>query len=302
MPRSKTGPDNFIVPLNMNGLKGRMLYLPSRLRRSKPKNILMVYGQLSTIERWWGLARVFNTLGAVTMPDLPGFGGMDSFYKINKEPSIDNQADYLASFIKMRFKRSRFVLVGKSYGFIVITRMLQRYPDLSKQVELLISIEGYSDHEDFIFSKKRYYINLISSSILSRKLPALLFRSFALRPKVLKMFFTHNHQGSGRSDKELNEEIALWRLNDIRTHMYSTHELLIFTNCNKQVKLPIWHVSAKSYRFFNNHRVEQHFRVIFEDFLPLYFRPRFRSPLMFNDKSEALPLVPPKLRRAVKEA
>ena len=38
---------------------------------------------------------------------LPGLGGMDSFYSIGLKPSLDNMADYVASFIKLSYKRKK---------------------------------------------------------------------------------------------------------------------------------------------------------------------------------------------------
>lgn len=57
-----------------------------------------------------GLVQNFNDFGAVTMPDLPGFGGMESFHKIGKQATLDNYADYMAAFIKLRYRRKRLVL------------------------------------------------------------------------------------------------------------------------------------------------------------------------------------------------
>ena len=122
----------------MNGLQGRMLHLPAPKGRNR--EILLVYGHHSSLERWWGLAQVLNRYGAVTMPDLPGFGGMDSLYKIDKKPTIDNLADYLAAFVKMRYKRRRVTIIGMSFGFVVVTRMLQRFPELVKKVDVLTSL------------------------------------------------------------------------------------------------------------------------------------------------------------------
>src|SRR5690606_17925654 len=113
------------------------------------------YGRHSSIERVYGLAQALNNYGAVTVPDLPGFGGMDSFYKINEKPDIDTMADYLASVIKLRYARRRVILAGVSYGFAVITRMLQRYPDIAKKSDMLVGWAGFAHHEDFRFSKRR---------------------------------------------------------------------------------------------------------------------------------------------------
>src|SRR3990167_2869837 len=119
--------EEFIVPLNINGMKGRMLHLPTP--KNKKREILLVYGHHASLERMYSFARVMNRYGSVTMPDLPGFGGMDSFYKIGRKPTLDNMADYLASLIRLRYKNRRLSIAGFSFGFLVVTRMLQRYPD-----------------------------------------------------------------------------------------------------------------------------------------------------------------------------
>lgn len=133
----KTGqsPDEYIEPLNMNGLQGRVLHMPAP--KGRDKEILFVYGHHSSLERWFGLMQNLNRYAAVTMPDLPGFGGMDSFYKLGETATIDNLADYLASFIKMRYKRRKVIIVGMSFGFVVATRMLQR--SLSSRRKLICS-------------------------------------------------------------------------------------------------------------------------------------------------------------------
>ena len=79
--------DEFIVPLNVNGMRGRMLHLPAP-NKNKTKEILLVYGHHASLERMYSFAQVINKYGIVTMPDLPGFGGMDSFYKIGKRQNI----------------------------------------------------------------------------------------------------------------------------------------------------------------------------------------------------------------------
>src|SRR3954470_17459407 len=138
---SLKNPADYIVPLNINRLDGRMLRLPAKsARQAKNREILFVYGLHSSLERWWGLTQVLSRYGNVTMPDLPGFGGMDSFYKIGKKPTLDNMADYLAAFIKLRYKNKKLIIAGMSFGFVIATRLLQRYPELTKKVALLVSI------------------------------------------------------------------------------------------------------------------------------------------------------------------
>ena len=76
MPKkAPRNPADYIVPLNINGLDGRLLHMPAPEGKSKNMEILFIYGHHSSIERWWGVVQVLNRYGAVTMPDLPGFGG-----------------------------------------------------------------------------------------------------------------------------------------------------------------------------------------------------------------------------------
>ncbi len=169
-----------------------MLRLPApSTKQAKGREVMFVYGSHSSLERWWGVAQVLNRYGAVSAPDLPGFGGMESFYKIGKKPNLDNMADYLASFIKMRYKRKKMMIVGMSYGFIVATRMLQRYPELTKKVTLLVSIVGFAHKDDFIFSKPQFFAYYWGTKILTYRIPAFFFRTLALNPWVLRTAYGH---------------------------------------------------------------------------------------------------------------
>ena len=301
-------PVDYIVPLDINGMEGRMLYMEAPKNKAN-KHILFVYGHHSSLERWWGLVEVMNRYGSVTMPDLPGFGGMDSFYKLNKKPTVDNMADYLAAFIKLRFRRKRVVLVGMSFGFVVITRMLQRYPELTKKITLLVSLVGFGHHEDFTFSKSRYRAYLLGTKMLSHRLPASIFRHIALHPVVLKRFYakTHNAKHKFKSAKDdddlqrlLEVEVGLWHDNDVRTWAFTTTELLKLDNCFKRVDLPVWHVGSKADHFFDNHLVEQHLQIIFTKFNSAMIDLGSHAPSVIADAKTAAPLIPPALKRALR--
>jgi pimeloyl-ACP methyl ester carboxylesterase len=299
---------DYIAPLNINGMEGRMLHIPGP-KGSGNKEIMFVYGHHSSLERWWGLMQVLNRYAAVTMPDLPGFGGMDSFYTIGKKPTLDNMADYLAAFIKLRYKRKKVIITGMSFGFIVATRMLQRYPELTKKVTMLVSIVGFAHHEDFTFSRPRYYAYLNGTRLLSHRLPAGVFRHVALHPYILRNFYgrTHNakHKFAQAKDTEdlkmlQDVEIGLWHDNDVRTWAFTTKEFLTFDNCKVRVDLPVWHVAVTADHFFDNNLVEQHMRVIFKDFHKAEVDMTTHAPSVIADEKTAAPMVPMKLRRALK--
>ncbi|HTE22065.1 MAG TPA: alpha/beta hydrolase [Candidatus Limnocylindria bacterium] len=316
MPKKKEKKErnvaDFIVPLEMNGLQGRMLRLPAP--KNKNREILFIYGHHSTLERWWGVVQDLNQYGAVTMPDLPGFGGMQSLYKIGEKPDIDTLADYLAAFIKLRYKRRRISIAGLSFGFVVVTRMLQRYPDIARRVDLLVSVVGFAHREDFVFSRPRYWMYRTAVRFFSYRLPAIFFRHAMLRPALLRRLYHRSrnarHKFSAvKAQKQKDKfnqimdfEIHLWHTNDARTHMFTSLEFLKVDNCQWRVDIPVHHVSVKADRYFNNHVVEQHMRVIFSDFIEFRSRMDGHAPSVIADMATAAPLFPKKLRTLLEKS
>ncbi|MEK7152394.1 MAG: alpha/beta hydrolase [Patescibacteria group bacterium] len=304
MGKTEQKPEDYIVPLNMNGLQGRMLHMPAP--KGKTREILFVYGHHSSLERWFGLMVNMNRYGAVTMPDLPGFGGMDSFYKIGDEASIDNLADYLASFIKMRYKRRRVSIAGMSLGFVIVTRMLQRYPDIAKKIDLCISIAGFAHKDDFTFTKRRMALYLLAARVFSLPVAAGFFRHVCLNPFILRRIYRHTHNAKdkfkGVVDEELQEmlevEVGLWHNNDVRTYMKTSVEFLTLDNCKKQVDIPVHHVAIDADRYFDNRLVEQHLRIIFKEYsLMATLSLNNHAPSIIADAKAAAPFMPPKLRK-----
>ena len=299
---------DYILPLNMNGLKGRMLRMPAPAK--KKREILFIYGHHSSIERWWGVIQDLNQYGAVTVPDLPGFGGMDSFYKIGQKPTIDAMADYLASFVKLRYKNKKVTIAGLSFGFVVVTRMLQRYPDLAKKVNLLVSVAGFSHKDDFTIKPYMYWFYRSASAFFAHRIPAFFFKNLALNPLVLRLAYakTNNAQVKfkGKTKEEhrkvMDFEIYLWHCNEIRTYMYTGNQFLKLNNCTKQVNLPVWHVAVKADQYFDNHLIEQHMRVIFTNFSQVFSKMEGHAPAVIADPKEVAPLFPTKLRRLLAQA
>ncbi len=296
-------PEDFIVPLNINGLDGRMLRLPAQKRTKR--EILFLYGSHSSLERWWGLAEQLSKAGNVTMPDFPGLGGMTPLYRIGRQPDIDNLADYLAAFVKLKYRNKKVLIVGMSLGFVIGTRMLQRYPELTKKVELIVSIVGFAHRDDLIFSKRRLFIYKNLSKIFSRKWPAFLFKHIALNPFFIKLVYHRSINAKekfvGLSGDEFRRtmemEIDLWHSNDIRTQFKNYLEMFSLDNTHTRVNLPVYHVAAKKDRYFNNVRVEEHMRRIFNDFEVFYTTAPNHAPTIIATANEAAPFVPPGLRR-----
>lgn len=304
MAKTKPNPADYIVPLNMNGLQGRMLHMPAP--KGYDREILFIYGHHSSLERWYGLMENLNRYGAVTMPDLPGFGGMESLYKLGQRPTIDALADYLAAFVKMRYKRRRVTIAGMSLGFVIVTRMLQRYPDLTKKVDMLISIAGFAHRDDFVFSKPRHAMYYLAARFFSLPVASSFFRHVCLNSLVLRTFYRHTHNAKekfhGVVDEELKQimdiEVRLWQDNDVRTYMLTSAEFLTLDNCRKHVDLPIHHVGVEADRYFDNHVVEQHLRVIFTEYhLLATLKAGNHAPSVIADAKAAAAYIPPKLRK-----
>ncbi len=280
-----------------------MLRLPPP--KGKKREILFVYGQHSSLERWWGLAQEFNKFGAVTMADMPGLGGMKSLYKIHQVASIDNLADYLAAFLKLRYKNKKVTIGAMSLGFVIVTRMLQRYPDLTNKVELLMSVVGFAHKDDFIFSKPRKTAYRVATYLFSHRLPAWVFQHLFLRPAYLRRVYSHSYNAKEKFealsgdefDRTMDMEIHLWKINDIRTQMKTSLEMLTLNNCKKRVNLPVIHIAAKKDRYFNNTLVEQHLRLIFSDFKQLYIVGGGHAPTIIADSKAAAPFIPAELRK-----
>jgi len=300
---SKKSPADYIVPLNINGLEGRMLRIASQ--SSRQRNILLIYGHHAMLERWWGLVENLNQYGNVTMPDLPGFGGMDSFHKIGKRPDIDTYADYLAAFVKLRYKRKRVTIVAISYGFVIVTRMLQRYPELTKKVDVLVSIVGFVHKDDFVYPVPRRQIYVGVTRIFATRPVALMIRYLGLNKFVIKFAYSKLPNSKRRMievtpeefDITMDFEVTLWQANDVRTHWLTTSEFLRLDNCDRRVNLPVMHVVSQEDHYFDNHVVEQHMRIVFSDYRRFVARSKAHTPSILADKKDMAVLLPPALRR-----
>ncbi len=308
MTSQRTQPSDYIQPLNMNGLSGRMLHMPAT--QPGGREILLVYGHHALLERWWGLVENLHDFGTVTMPDLPGFGGMDGFGKIGVKPTIDKYADYLAAFVRLRYKRRRITIIGISFGFVVVTRMLQRYPELAKKVDLVVSMVGFMHRDDFHFKpwRRRFYGRV--TRIMSLPLVAFCIRYGGLNRFVIRNIYVRLPAGKRRFiemdpeefDVMMDFEVALWQRNDVSTHWRTTSEFLNLDNCTRLIDLPLWHVASKGDHYFNNSVVEQHMRVVYNDYHQALMNTKAHTPSIVADKKGLAIMVPPALRRVLRRS
>lgn len=303
MSKDNTDFSEHIIDINVHGMRGRMLKAPPT--RKRKQEILLIYGHHALLERWSGLVDNLTDYGSVTMVDLPGFGGMDSMYSIGSRPSLDNMADYLAAFIKMQYKRKRFAIVGISYGFIVATRMLQKYPELVKKVDMYVSIVGFMHRDDFLFTPRKQKLFRVATKIFSVPPVPFFIRYLGLNKFVIKNIYVRLPAGKRRiAGMETTDfktmmdfEVKLWQSNDVRTHWATTSEFLNLDNCQTKIDLPVWHVAASNDHYFNNYNVEQHMRVVFNDYTQVVMNSHAHTPSILGDKKEMSVMLPTKLKR-----
>lgn len=281
-----------------------MMHVPAS-GKTKNREILLIYGHHAMIERWWGLIENLHDYGPVTVPDMPGFGGMDSFYKIGRKPDIDAFADYLAAFIKMRYQRKRITVIGISFGFVVVTRMLQKYPELTKKVELLVSIIGFMHKDDFVYTpRKRQFFARATRLFAARPVPFLI-RYIGLNRRFLNLLYAKLPQSRLKLLEVTEEqfmasvdfETKIWQANDVRTHFLTTSEFLQMDNCKTKVKLPIHHVFSEKDQYFNNNIVKEHMLVVYSEYTGYEAKSKAHTPSILGDKKEMSVMLPTALRR-----
>jgi pimeloyl-ACP methyl ester carboxylesterase len=304
MKKVKKTKAEFIKPLSINGLHGRVLKIQSKNIKSKNK-ILLIYGHHSSLERMYGVAENLSKYGSVTMPDLPGFGGMDSFYKIDQEPTLDNLADYLATFIKLEFKKQKIIIAGMSIGFVIVTRMLQKYPELSKQVNMLISIVGFTHKKDFKFKKKTYYVFQIGSRFFSKRWPAAFVKYAVLRAPVIratyKIVADKHVKMKDASEEErkrrVDFEVGLWQSNDLRTYMATSVMMLSLDITNIKVGLPLVHIATNRDQYFNNTKVRSHLKKIYKPVEIYKIKLKNHAPSVIGDSKHVEAIIPKEVRK-----
>ena len=306
MPKKIKKPADCIASLVVNGLHGRFLRIPvSKKNKRPPSEILLIYGHHSSLERMYAIAESLSRHGNVIMPDLPGFGGMDSFYKIGEKPSLDNMADYLATFIKLKFKNKTLHIGGMSFGFLVVTRMLQKYPEMTKQVAGLVSIVGFLSYRDFKFKKSTYLTIRWLSSICSTRMVAGICKYLVLRPLFIRWAYVVQSKKNPKMkdadkverDKRIDFEIKLWQCNDIRTYMDTTVTMMLVNLTKIKIGLPVWHITVDTDQYFDGRKVRASMRKVFKKITVYKAKISSHAPTIISNSDEVNSLIPKEIRK-----
>jgi len=223
-----TIPKEFVKRININGLKGRMLHLPKK----GSKKFVVLYGQHSALERMYTVAELVNEYGEVYLPDLPGFGGMDSFYKKGNKPSYDLYADYLYSFLKSQKLTKDTWFFVNSLSSQILTRMFQRHPDSVAWTGEVISFVGFATGKNFKVS--RWYKTWLFSIIYigRTRLGGFLMKWIAFNASQINVFLILRASFAHFLDiQKVNVIIGSERCQPLRINSF---EFAFFAHCFSQ--------------------------------------------------------------------
>lgn len=295
--------ESYISPYDWRGLRGRLLHIPGV--HGHRQHIILVYGQHASLERLQTLAEALRRYGQVWLPDLPGFGGMDSFYKIGLEASVDNYADYLHDFIVRHIKDEPFVIIGMSYGFANVTRMYQKYPGLQKQTKLLISFVGFTGARDFKITPLPRKLAIHAGTIASKGKYGAALLQLMLRSIFIKWFYTIDWKKRYTADPAsqlamqtaIQQQLTLWRINDCRTHASTAYDFLFRLDLTGvKLQLPVHHLGVTYDHFFDHGIVVKHMKEIYDKVYTYTLDLENHTPSQNTPAAEILLMLPPELQ------
>ncbi|HEY2004438.1 MAG TPA: alpha/beta hydrolase [Candidatus Saccharimonadia bacterium] len=281
----------------MSGLKGRVFNHPSRKERGG-RTIVFVYGIHGSLERFYGVIHYLARFGRVVAPDLPGFGGMPSFYSVGSRPSPDAYGDYLAEFIRQELPDGQLTLVGLSYGFVVITRMLARHPDLQSRADMAVSVMGLADGRDLAMSPVlrcacEALLGIARTPVLGRVLQYIITRRWLLR-----LMYTDRNPKVRSLPQSLRPEIIrfesyLWNCNDMRTYGACMHELFHLRQpTGPLIKTPAHHISTPHDHWLNIDSAERHIRALYGNLTSHTSTVMKHGGLAYDSEDEAKEIIP----------
>lgn len=272
MKQSFFSTDSKIKPYIYKTLKGRFVHLPAA-RKDAKRTFVVLYGQHATLERIMPIMEALTEYGDVYGVDNPGFGGMDSSYRIKEYPSLDFYAGHLKYFIDTHIPAERqLTLLGISFGFQIVTKTLALYPELNKRTETAMSFVGFVHHQDF-------------SMPLSYSVPLLYFMAnggrFWLGSKIAELCLkepiivgvyqlTKPIQVKFRSlpkeeaKRYAREQAWLWRVNDARTHAATAWDFFKKNDLTGHtIDATVIHVGVPNDHLFDNSRISAELKQIY---------------------------------------
>lgn len=303
--------DSHIKEYEFKGLRGRYGYWGARSKSAK-RTFVLIYGQHANIERLKPLVDIFTRYGDVYVPDNPGFGGMESSYKIGEKPTLAFYGDHLNNFLTNYVPTDRLLtIVGISFGFQVAAECLYRHPSLQPDVEHIVSLMGFVKPSDFIMSPT-YKVPLVYMLAWPGKswLGSELFKRIATEKTVVATYMATKPiqvklKSLSRNDakKYAKEQARLWIDNDPRTHA-STGWDFINKNDISSYKLPVnaIHLGVPKDHIINSASVRSSMKKMFKHLLSYDLHIENHAPLDVEDENDIEKFIPPGLAIVLSES
>ncbi len=288
---------DMVHPLTVDGLHGRVMRHPIR-KEGKGRTIVFVYGIHGSLERFYGVIHFLARFGTVIAPDLPGFGGMDPFYKVHKRPSLDAFADYLAGYIEREIPEGKITIVGLSYGFVVAMRLFVRHPRLAARVDMTISLMGMTQGSDLAMGRLNRMTAEAVMALARTPVTSMAFRYIVSRQWMLQLMYPRSHPkmralAAGTRRDFIEFESYLWKCNDLRTWGTCLHELLNLEPPGRRIPMTVHNIYTERDHWLNVPRAEAHMREVFADVISYNSSISNHGGVAYEDESEAYDMIPP---------
>lgn len=287
-----------------HGLKGRYGHWPAKSPRAK-RTFVVVYGQHATIERTGAVIGALCEFGDVYIADNPGFGGMDSGYKIGRYPDLEFFAEHLMNFIDRHVDRDRqLTLLGISYGFQIISATLHRYPLLQSRVEDVVCFVGFVQPSDFRMPPS-YRLPMVYLGALpgktwlgSKVLQALIRKrvvvAIYLLTKPIQVKF--KRLKSSEAKHYAGEQAELWMINDHRTHAATAWDFVKKNDLtHHRLPLNIVHIGIPSDHIIDNSRVRQALKSMYSRLKAYDLQMEYHAPMDADTPIKVRALLPDSL-------
>ncbi len=207
-------------------------------------------------------------------------------------------------FFKFKFSpKQTFSLIGFSFGFLVVTKFLQKYPKSHKNIQSLISVVGFVNGSTFKFTPVRRHLYLRISTLIETKPGAYVLRLLFLNRWLLRSFYAwtfsakHKFKGYAHEKKKelLEMEIKLWHCNDVRTWAFTAKEMMTCDLTDKKVRHELYQLTVKSDQFLDVDSNKANLEKIYNRVVILDVELPTHAPTVIADIAEVNSLIPPAL-------
>jgi pimeloyl-ACP methyl ester carboxylesterase len=303
-------PEESLTPIRIGGLRGRLLRLPSR--GTKSRDILLIYGLHSSLERMYSTALFHSRYGNVWAPDLPGFGGMDSFYTIGREPDLESYADYLYTFMRTYKldEKKELRVVAMSFGFIAFTRMLQKYPQMRRNIRFVISFVGFGRAADFTFFLLRNPFSRIAIKLGATRSAGWTLKNLVFKKPILRAMFgflrLFNPKYQIRDKQQRRDstdmELDLWTKNDARTKFYTWDLLTDFdlTRNQEPLDIKLYDIATPNDQYVDRKVVDKTLAKLYADSTTYIMDMKLHAPSVIGDEEEVADFYPAQVKKALR--